>query len=129
MTSYPPQLQDRRDLDAGARRRGGCGQRHVRGGPCSRYGRSMRVEIWADLVCPWCYLGKRRFEKALVGFAHRADVEIVYRAVDLDPHWPKAETVGQSEMLVDKYGVAAERAAAMQAQLERTAAAEGLEYH
>jgi predicted DsbA family dithiol-disulfide isomerase len=89
----------------------------------------MRVEIWADLVCPWCYLGKRRFEKALAGFEHRADVEIVHRSFELDPHWPKGETVGQTEMLVDKYGVATERAAAMQAQLERTAAIEGLEYH
>jgi len=89
----------------------------------------MRVEIWADLVCPWCYLGKRRFETGLTGFEHRAEVEVVHRSFELDPHTPKGETVGQTEMLVGKYGVAAERAAAMQAQLERTAAAEGLEYH
>jgi predicted DsbA family dithiol-disulfide isomerase len=89
----------------------------------------MRVEIWADLVCPFCYLGKRRFEKALAGFEHRAAVEVVHRSFELDPHMPKGETVGQTEMLVGKYGVAAERAAGMQAQLERTAAAEGLEYH
>ncbi|MDT4973991.1 MAG: hypothetical protein QOG22_4134, partial [Pseudonocardiales bacterium] len=45
----------------------------------------MQVEIWSDVVCPWCYLGKRRFENALASFAHRDDVDVVYRSFELDP--------------------------------------------
>ena len=45
----------------------------------------MQVEIWSDVVCPWCYLGKRRFEQALESFAHRDEVEVVYRSFELDP--------------------------------------------
>ena len=45
----------------------------------------MRVEIWSDIVCPWCYIGKRRFETALAEFAHADDVEVVWRAFELDP--------------------------------------------
>ena len=45
----------------------------------------MRVDIWSDVVCPWCYVGKARFEKALSGFAHRDEVEVVYHSFELDP--------------------------------------------
>ena len=45
----------------------------------------MQVEIWSDVVCPWCYLGKRRFEQALAEFEHRDDVQVVYRSFELDP--------------------------------------------
>ena len=45
----------------------------------------MKVEIWSDVVCPWCYIGKRRFETALDRFAHRDDVEVVWRSFELDP--------------------------------------------
>jgi predicted DsbA family dithiol-disulfide isomerase len=52
----------------------------------------MRVEIWSDVVCPWCYIGKRRFEQALAGFAHRDEVEVVWRAFELDPSAPSERT-------------------------------------
>ena len=45
----------------------------------------MRVDIWSDIVCPWCYLGKRRFERALAAFEDRAEVEVVHRSFQLDP--------------------------------------------
>jgi predicted DsbA family dithiol-disulfide isomerase len=48
----------------------------------------MQVEIWSDLVCPWCYLGKRRFERALESFGHRDEVTVVYRSFELDPSAP-----------------------------------------
>lgn len=89
----------------------------------------MRVDVWSDLVCPWCYLGKRRLEQALAGFAHRDQVEIVYHSFELDPSLPKGEKVAQADTLTSKYGISAAQVEAMQAQLERTAAGEGLEYH
>ena len=45
----------------------------------------MKVEIWSDVVCPWCYIGKRRFEKALAAFPHRDGVEVEWKAFELDP--------------------------------------------
>ena len=45
----------------------------------------MKVEIWSDVVCPWCYIGKRRFEAALAQFAHRDEVEVEWRSFELDP--------------------------------------------
>lgn len=50
----------------------------------------MRVEIWSDIACPWCYIGKARFEKGLSGFAHRDEVEVVHRSFELDPAAPRA---------------------------------------
>ena len=49
----------------------------------------MKVEIWSDVVCPWCYIGKRRFEAALDRFDHRDDVEVVWRSFELDPSAPR----------------------------------------
>ncbi|MGZ4437319.1 MAG: DsbA family protein, partial [Nocardioidaceae bacterium] len=54
----------------------------------------MLVEIWSDVVCPWCYVGKRRFERALAGFGHRDDVEVVWRAFELDPGTESAPVEG-----------------------------------
>ena len=45
----------------------------------------MDVEIWSDIACPWCYVGKRRFEAALAGFEHRDDVRVTWRSFELDP--------------------------------------------
>ncbi|MFB6704464.1 DsbA family oxidoreductase [Streptomyces sp. NPDC056333] len=45
----------------------------------------MRVEIWTDIACPWCYIGKARFERALAAFDHRDDVEVVHRSFELNP--------------------------------------------
>ncbi|MBO2455610.1 DsbA family oxidoreductase [Actinomadura barringtoniae] len=86
----------------------------------------MRVEIWADVVCPWCYLGKRRFEQALEGFEHRDEVEVTYRAFQLDP---QAETMDRTEMLVSKFGVTPERAVQLNEEMEQRAAEAGLEYN
>ena len=48
----------------------------------------MHVEIWSDIACPWCYIGKRRFEAALKGFEHREDVQVTWRSFELDPAAP-----------------------------------------
>ena len=65
----------------------------------------MRVEIWSDIACPWCYVGKARFEKALAAFPHRDEVEVVHRSFELDPSAPRGVTVPAVEMLAGKYGM------------------------
>ena len=88
----------------------------------------MRVEIWSDVVCPWCYIGKRQFEKALAGFEHRDQVEVVHRSFQLDPSFPPGETVDVADMLAAKYGMPSEQAVEMNRQMEKRAATVGLEY-
>lgn len=88
----------------------------------------MRIEIWSDIACPWCYLGKRRFEKALAQFEARDEVELIWRSFELDPEAPPSYGVTTNELLVRKYGVTPERAAEMNEHLSATAALDGLEY-
>jgi predicted DsbA family dithiol-disulfide isomerase len=89
----------------------------------------MLVDIWSDVVCPWCYLGKRRFEAALREFDHRDGVEVHWHSFELDPNAGPASEVPGAERLASKYGMSVEEAQARQAQLEQLATAEGLEYH
>src|SRR5512132_2213486 len=89
----------------------------------------MHVEIWSDIACPWCYVGKRRFEAALAAFEHRDAVRVTWRSFELDPGAP-AERVGdRAEHLAAKYGSSVEQARAMQDQMTATAAGEGLDFH
>lgn len=93
----------------------------------------LTVEIWSDVVCPWCYVGKRRFEAALGRFARAGDVEVVWRAFELDQHsssHPEGTEVGAddyAQRLSAKYGTGVERGREMVASMTQTAAAEGLE--
>jgi predicted DsbA family dithiol-disulfide isomerase len=89
----------------------------------------MQVEVWSDVVCPWCYIGKRRLEAALEGFPHRDEVEIVWRSFQLDPAIPEGETHQTLPALAAKYGVTAGQMRATMTRVERVAAQEGLEYH
>jgi predicted DsbA family dithiol-disulfide isomerase len=88
----------------------------------------MRIEIWSDIACPWCYLGKRRFEKALEQFEGRDEVEIIWRSFELDPEAPRSYGVSTTELLVRKYRVTTERAEQMNQHLAETAALDGLSY-
>ncbi|GGW88818.1 DSBA oxidoreductase [Streptomyces malachitofuscus] len=88
----------------------------------------MRVEIWSDIACPWCYVGKARFEKALASFPHRAQVEVVHRAFELDPGRAKDDVQQVIPMLVKKYGMSEAQAEAAQDNLSAQAAAEGLPF-
>ncbi|EDY43744.1 DsbA family oxidoreductase [Streptomyces sp. SPB074] len=88
----------------------------------------MRVEIWTDIACPWCYVGKARFERALDGFAHRAEVEVVHRSFELDPSFPKGQVVQVLPMIAKKYGVSEEQARQGEARLKENAEGEGLAY-
>jgi predicted DsbA family dithiol-disulfide isomerase len=89
----------------------------------------MKVEIWSDVVCPWCAIGRARFETALAGFAHRDDVELRWRSFELDPAAPRERTGSLTEHLAGKYGVSAEQAEQMHERMTATAAEDGLEFH
>ncbi|MGY1732791.1 DsbA family oxidoreductase [Geodermatophilus sp. SYSU D01045] len=89
----------------------------------------MRIEVWSDVVCPWCYIGKRRLETALERFPHRDQVEVVWRSFQLDPSIPEGETHPTLPALAAKYGRPVEEMRSMMRHVEETAAGEGLEYH
>ena len=89
----------------------------------------MQVEVWSDVVCPWCYIGKRRLETALEKFPHRDQVEVVWRSFQLDPSVPEGEVHPTLPALAAKYGTSVEQMRANMAQVEQVAAGEGLEYH
>jgi predicted DsbA family dithiol-disulfide isomerase len=86
----------------------------------------MRVDIWSDVICPWCYVGKARFEKALDSFAHRDEVEVVYHSFELDPSAPRGQRESNLAMLSKKFGKSPAEALAMDGQVGRLARAEGL---
>jgi predicted DsbA family dithiol-disulfide isomerase len=89
---------------------------------------AVQVEIWSDIACPWCYIGKRRFEEALERFAHADDVTVTWRSFELDPGAPAEREGDRAEHLAAKYGTTADHARAMQDQMTDTAAGEGLEF-
>ncbi len=88
----------------------------------------MDVEIWSDIACPWCYIGKRRFEAALAQFEHRDEVNVVWRSFELDPEAPAQRDGDLAEHLAHKYGMSVDQARASQAQMTETAAGEGLAF-
>src|SRR5580700_9734535 len=88
----------------------------------------MQVEIWSDVVCPWCYLGKRRFERALESFDHADEVSVVYRSFELDPSAPAGVSTPTVELLASKYGMTPAQASDAQRQMEERAAGDGLEF-
>ncbi len=95
----------------------------------------LTVEVWSDVVCPWCYVGKRRFEAALARFEHAADVDVLWRAFELDPHsssLPDGAQVAPDEnarRLAAKFGSDVAAGQEMLASMTATGAAEGLELH
>jgi predicted DsbA family dithiol-disulfide isomerase len=88
----------------------------------------MQVEIWSDVVCPWCYLGKRQFEQALDRFPHRGEVGVTYRSFELEPSAPPGVTTPTVDVLASRYGMSLEQAHDAQRQMERRAAAAGLTF-
>lgn len=89
----------------------------------------MQVEIWSDVICPWCYIGKRRFEMALANFAQRESVHVIWRSFELDPNSPPQYPDTLEDTLARKYGVSPQQAAAMNARVTALAKEVGLEYH
>ena len=87
----------------------------------------VHVEIWSDIACPWCYVGKRRFETALASFEHRDEVRVRWRSFELDPGAPRTREGDGADHLARKYGMSRDQALAMHANLTAVAATEGLE--
>jgi predicted DsbA family dithiol-disulfide isomerase len=88
----------------------------------------MKIDIWSDIACPWCYVGKRRFEKALGRFEHRDDVEVVWHSFELDPSAARTYAGSQAELLAAKYGVPVAQAEQMNARMAAEAKKEGLDF-
>jgi len=101
----------------------------------------VKVEIWSDVVCPWCHVGKRRFEAALAGFEHRDQVDVWWKSFELDPG-ARSQTphdgsdVGDhlksgdyADRLARKYGTSRAGAQQMLDTMTDAAAAEGLDFH
>jgi predicted DsbA family dithiol-disulfide isomerase len=86
----------------------------------------MRVDIWSDIVCPWCYIGKARFERGLRQFGHVDEVEVVYHAFELDPSIPAGPGTPILDLLAAKYGMTMEQASEAEASLAAQARVEGL---
>lgn len=85
----------------------------------------MKVEIWSDVVCPWCYVGKRRLEAAVERFGR--DVEVEFKSFELDPSAPHVQEGTATEHLQAKYGWSDEQVKAMQARIKGIGDGEGLD--
>lgn len=88
----------------------------------------MNVEIWSDIACPWCYIGKRRFEAALAGFEHRDDVAVTWHSYQLDPDLPARYDGTEAQYLSERKGIDPAQLAGMLAQVTEQAAGVGLNY-
>jgi predicted DsbA family dithiol-disulfide isomerase len=88
----------------------------------------MQVEIWSDIACPWCYLGKRRFEAALADFDGRDEVEVVWRSFELDPTAPRDAGEDVATLVARKYGRPREEMVRRHQEMTEMAAPEGVEF-
>jgi predicted DsbA family dithiol-disulfide isomerase len=88
----------------------------------------MRVDIWSDIVCPWCYIGNSRFSRALAEFEHAGDVEVVYRSFELDPSIPDGQATPIRDLLAAKYGMSPAQVEQAEGRVASLAAAEGLDF-
>lgn len=90
--------------------------------------RTLNVEVWSDIACPWCYIGKRRFTAALADFPHRDHVEVTWRSYELSPNTPVGPGRPERDALSEHKGIPIERVKQMFAQVTAVAAGEGLAY-
>ncbi|UQD52232.1 DsbA family oxidoreductase [Bacillus methanolicus] len=89
----------------------------------------MKIEIWSDFVCPFCYIGKRRLEQALAQFPYKDQVEIEYKSFELDPNAPKESDKNIHELLAAKYRMSVEQAKRSNEGIKQHAASVGLDFH
>ncbi|WP_243355757.1 DsbA family oxidoreductase [Bacillus litorisediminis] len=89
----------------------------------------MKIEVWSDFACPFCYIGKRRLEEALEQFPHRDQVEVEFRSFELDPDAPKDQKDSLHEVLAKKYRTSIEQAKAMNQNVSEMAQTVGLTYN
>ncbi len=93
--------------------------------------KQLRIDVWSDIACPWCHVGKRRLEAALERFTHKDAVQVVWRAFELDPSAPRVQdsTVPYAERLARKYSTTAAEAQKMIDRMTGVAKADGLDFH
>ncbi|MBK5426680.1 DsbA family oxidoreductase [Bacillus sp. TH30] len=89
----------------------------------------MKIEVWSDFVCPFCYIGKRRLEMALEQFPHKKDVEVEFKSFELDQNAPIYSGTSINEVLASKYGISVEEADRNNIQLGNHAASMGLSFN
>lgn len=88
----------------------------------------MKIEVWSDIACPWCYIGKHRLDAALSSFEHAEEVEVVWRSYQLDPDAPRVSDLNLNDTLSRKHGFPPAQAVAMNEQMRQMGAKEGLTY-
>jgi predicted DsbA family dithiol-disulfide isomerase len=88
----------------------------------------MKIEIWSDVACPWCYIGKRRFETALAAFPHRESVDVTWRSYQLDPTVPDHYDGTELDYLSTRKGMAPDQVSQMFEHVAAQAKGEGLNY-
>lgn len=89
----------------------------------------MQIEIWSDVICPWCYIGKRRFEAALALSGKRENISVIWRSFELDPNAPRQQPGKINELISHKYSISLQEADEMIARVTAHASEAGLEYH
>lgn len=87
----------------------------------------LTIDVWADVVCPWCYLGEHSLSRAIATSPHAGDIELRTHTLQLDPTAPTAVT-STVDYLSGKYGVSRAQALAMEEGMAERAAGEGLRY-
>jgi predicted DsbA family dithiol-disulfide isomerase len=88
----------------------------------------MKVEIWSDVVCPWCFVGKRNFERALADFPHADALEVTWRSYELDPRGPAVREGTYAERIARKYGMDVGQARASMARMVNVGAEAGIDF-
>jgi predicted DsbA family dithiol-disulfide isomerase len=88
----------------------------------------MRIDVWSDVLCPWCWLGNARLDKALAAFPHSAEVELVFRSFELDPRSAKDLDIPTNDMLATKYGFGAAQIDAMHERLHGLGMEDGIDF-
>lgn len=89
----------------------------------------MKIEIWSDVMCPFCYIGKRNFETAMAQFADKEDIEVIWKSYQLDPTIPEVASETYEDYLVKRKGISLEQAKSTLANVAQSAKQAGLDYH
>ena len=90
---------------------------------------TMKIEIWSDVMCPFCYIGKRNLETALEQFPDKNHIEIIWKSYQLDPAFPESVTEDYLQYLIKRKGMTAEQVKGMLDNVTQTAKQVGLDYH
>ncbi|MDF2904451.1 MAG: protein disulfide isomerase [Bacillus sp. (in: firmicutes)] len=89
----------------------------------------MKIEVWSDFACPFCYIGKRRLEEALAQFPHKDQVEVDFKSFELDPNSPKNIEMSIHEVLAAKYRMSLDQAKKTNEGMAQQASTLGLTYN